>query len=233
MDKRRKTYKSQRMMQVSHENTPECLSQNSLHSSHIFPERHIYSWLINDRYRGENSGLENNNTCGPAGSRARQDIIFIDITMNYEEPISVLVNWLKSIGWEVQWYTTRNMVDAASLDEKAVTVSKKQIPRHQYYTLLHECAHVDLLAGPVENRRGEPYGYIDLWWGKVDERTLRHRVAVVIDEISAWEHGIKLAHRLGISVDLVKYRDFRNRNLKSYFNWALEKDDLEDLTGDE
>lgn len=216
-------------MQVSHENTPECLSQNSLHPTHLLPEVHTYTRNRLNRGAGVNSGLENNITGNPIGCRACQDTLFTNIKMNYDEPISVLVDWLKSIGWQIQWYTSRSMNDAASLDEKTVTVSRRQVPRHQYYTLLHECAHVDLLAGPPQTRAGEPYGYIELWWGKVDERTLRHRVAVVIDEIAAWEHGIKLAHQLGISVDLEKYRDFRNRNLKSYFGWAIDQEPEEDI----
>jgi len=147
--------------------------------------------------------------------------------INYNEPITVLTNWLKKLGWKVKWYTSGDYIDAASIPDRLVTISKRQIPRHQYYSLLHECAHVNLLGGPTDTRMGEPNGYLDLFYGNVNERTLRHRVAIVIDEISAWEHGIKLANQLGLGIDYQKYRDFRNRNLKSYFEWALERDDIE------
>jgi len=147
--------------------------------------------------------------------------------LSYDEPIRTLTAWLEERGWTVKWYTSGDHVDAASLPDRLVTVSKRQVPRHQYYSLLHEAAHVDLLTGPLETRTGEPNGYLDLWHGQVDERTLRHRAAVVIDEIQTWEHGTKLATMLGLGIDLVKYRDFRNRNLKSYFAWALEREDGE------
>ena len=103
-------------------------------------------------------------------------------------------------------------------------INARQIPRHQYYSLLHEAAHVDLLVGPLSIRQGEPYGYLDLWYGKVDIRTLRHRTAVVIDEIETWAHGLVLAKKLGLTIDATRYRDFRNKNLKSYFEWALTRD---------
>ena len=148
---------------------------------------------------------------------------------SYEESIRILTKWLASQGWKVKWYSSGDYVDAASLPDRLVTISKKQVPRHRYYSLLHECAHVDLLACPLESRSGETYGYLDLWYGKVDERTLRHRVAVVIDEIKTWEHGVKLAKKVGLGVDEIKYRDFRNRNLKSYFAWALEREEEEQL----
>tara|TARA_Y100001970_G_scaffold251455_1_gene324313 strand:- start:27185 stop:27826 length:642 start_codon:yes stop_codon:yes gene_type:complete len=150
--------------------------------------------------------------------------------LNYDKPIEVLTEWLGEMGWTVQWYSSGDHIDAATLATRLVTINKRQIPRHRYYSLLHECAHVDLLAGPPETRSGEPHGYLDLWYATVNERTLRHRVAVVIDEIKTWEHGIKLAHKLGLGVDKLKYMDFRNRNLKSYFEWALERDD-EDVDG--
>ena len=140
--------------------------------------------------------------------------------LDYAEQIGILENWLREKGWTVKWYSTGEHIDAAILYNRTVTISKRQIPRHRYYSLLHECAHVDLLAGPQETRRGEPGGYLDLWYGEVNERTLRHRVAVVFDEISAWERGITIASQLGLSVDLKLYRKFRDRNLKSYFEWA-------------
>lgn len=142
--------------------------------------------------------------------------------LEYSEKIRVLESWLHQRGWTLKWYTSGDYTDAAILEGRLVTVSRRQIPRHQYYSLLHECAHVDLLAGPPESRRGEPHGYLDLWYGDVNERTLRHRVAVVIDEITTWEHGIAIATSLQLSVDRDLYRKFRDRNLKSYFEWAID-----------
>lgn len=166
-----------------------------------------------------------NNSDSDDGNSPSCDLDEDGRNLSYDEPIRVLTDWLKKVGWSVKWYTTSDDIDAANLADRLVTISKRQIPRHRYYTLLHESAHVDLLAGPPESRRGEPHGYLDLWYESVNERTLRHRVAVVIDEIKTWEHGIKLAEKLGLSVDEKKYRDFRNRNLKSYFEWALDRDD--------
>lgn len=145
--------------------------------------------------------------------------------VSYDEPIAELTDWLRKKGWKVKWYTSQDHIDAASIDDRLVTVTKRQIPRHRYYSLLHECAHVDLLAGPTDTRQGEKWGYLDLFYSQVNERTLRHRVAVVIDEIHAWEHGLKLAEKLGLSIDTTRYRDFRNRNLKSYFCWAIDREE--------
>ena len=210
------------MMQIFLENTPECLSQNSLHPIfNLTP--YLYSYNSSMEFY---LGLESNNTNSDIGNSFDQNT-FSPSVVNYDEPISILVDWLETIGWRVKWYKSRGMNDEASVDDKVVTISLRQIPRHQYYSLLHECAHVDLLAGPPKTRRGEPHGYLDLWWGKVNERTLRHRTAVVIDEIAAWEHAIKLAKQLEISIDLEKYRDFRNRNLKTYFAWCLDREDID------
>lgn len=144
--------------------------------------------------------------------------------LDYDKPIEILTEWLAEMGWQVKWYSSGDYIDAASLPDRLITITRRQIPRHRYYSLLHECSHVELLAGPPESRRGEPHGYLDLWYSNVDERTLRHRVAVVMDEIAAWENGVRLAQRLGLGIDVQKYRDFRNRNLKSYFEWALERE---------
>ena len=143
----------------------------------------------------------------------------------FDESIKILECWLQEMGWKLQWYSSGDHIDAATLATRTVTLTKRQIPRHRYYSLLHECGHVQLLAGPPETRRGEPHGYLDLWYAQIDERTLRHRVAVVIDEVAAWDAGMKLAKRLGLGIDEQKYRDFRNRNLKSYFEWALDREE--------
>ena len=142
--------------------------------------------------------------------------------VDYSEKIRVLEDWLTHRGWKMKWYSSGDYTDSACLDDRTVTVTRRQIPRHRYYSLLHECAHVDLLGGPVETRSGEPHGYLDLWYGEVNERTLRHRVAVVIDEIATWQHALELAAKLGLSVDTKLYRKFRDRNLKSYFEWAID-----------
>jgi hypothetical protein len=141
----------------------------------------------------------------------------------FDIPIQAIVDWLEKQSWTVMWYASGDHVDAAILTDQLVTISTRQTHRHQYYSLLHEASHVDLLVGPLGSRQGEPYGYLDLWHGKVDTRTLRHRAAVVIDEIETWAHGLVLAKKLGLTVDIGRYRDFRNKNLKSYFEWAIER----------
>ncbi len=165
----------------------------------------------------ERSDSRNNN-----GGNANDGLIH-DGQIDYDKSIRTLVEWLGKKGWSVKWYTSNKHVDAALLSEQLITISKRQILRHRYYSLLHEASHVDLLTGPVDLRHGEPHGYLDLWYKGVNERTLRSRIAVVIDEIDAWAHGIILATHLDLTIDNVKYRDFRNRNLKSYFEWALER----------
>ena len=175
----------------------------------------------------ETIGLGRGDSSSDLGSGNGMDTPKSCRDIDYCESVKILTTWLREMGWKLHWYTSGDSTDAASLSDRTVTISKRQVPRHQYYSLLHECAHVDLLAGPQDTRRGEPYGYLDLFYSQVDERTLRHRVAVVIDEIAAWEHGLILAKRLGLGVDPAKYRDFRNRNLKSYFYWATGQDEDE------
>ena len=207
------------------DSTPLGVSLEPAHTN--FPASIVISGSCGE-VQEEAVGLErsdsSNDIRGSTSVDTAQDCGDID----YCESIKVLTEWLESAGWRVKWYTSGNYIDAASLPERLVTISKRQIPRHRFYSLLHECAHVELLAGPPTSRQGEPYGYLDLFYAEVDERTLRHRVAVVIDEIAAWERGLSLAKRLGLGVDLVKYRDFRNRNLKSYFYWATGEDDGKD-----
>ena len=177
-------------------------------------------WLGRDYY-----GLETRVTSSCFGGYARENTFLDGRSVNYDSQIQVLVDWLSTLGWRVVWYNGRDSNDEASLDDMQVSIGLKQCSRHQYYSLLHECGHVDLLAGPKETRRGEPHGYLDLWWGQCNPRTLRHRVAVVIDEIAAWQRGEELASRLGLGIDEDRYRDFRNRNLKSYFAWCVDPDD--------
>ena len=51
--------------------------------------------------------------------------------LSYDEPIRTLTAWLEERGWTVKWYTSGDHVDDASLPDRLVTVSKRQVPRHR------------------------------------------------------------------------------------------------------
>jgi hypothetical protein len=96
--------------------------------------------------------------------------------------------------------------------------AKIYLPKHasinnKLYTILHECGHHLVgLRGQLQ-RYGEGY---TIGYDKKHAKTLRYRVEVIDEELEAWHRGLLLAKRLGVYVDVEKYKLLRDRCIKRY-----------------
>lgn len=111
-----------------------------------------------------------------------------------------------------------------------VFLNANQSRESMLHTALHECGHV--LIRKARMRRG-PRGRTRCTGisaleehkgvGRYKRSTKRRQMAVMTEEIEAWERGLKLARRLGIKVNTKRFENARIRALMTYCRWCCKK----------
>lgn len=127
-----------------------------------------------------------------------------------------LINWAHRRGYRVEFMPKGGVFFSR---EKLITVSSRESPIEQLFTLLHECGH--LLIGP--RRKGERFG-MGYAAGAIPRHagTALHRVDIIDEEFEAWARGWKLGQRLGVVTDFDRERfDVRRvKCLMTYMKWG-------------
>ena len=87
-------------------------------------------------------------------------------------------------------------------------------------TLLHECGHVIVWLRRRRNKTKRVYGASFCEWmegkGRCRARTKREALAILQEEMAAWDLGEKLARRLKVRLSLTKFESERTRAVLSY-----------------
>lgn len=142
--------------------------------------------------------------------------------------ISKIVEWAEQRGYEV-YFKPDDCGGLWNAFNKKIRINSRACHREQLHLALHECGHylVDAHAGESYDDRYR-WGYkrvsdsTDPVYHKLRTKFI-HRVDVVSEETEAWYRGLKLAQRLGISINRDAFDKTRARALKSYYLWALSQ----------
>ena len=111
-------------------------------------------------------------------------------------------------------------------EEKVLEVSYRSYPESQLYTLLHEAGH-HLVWSTAPKLYKEKY---ERGYQRVEEsdRTPQHKIDAIAEELEAWYRGWKLAKRLHLGLDKKRYTSCRDKNIRTYFRWALDQFEYSD-----
>lgn len=106
-----------------------------------------------------------------------------------------------------------------SSNTRTIYINGQQSVEKQLYVLLHECGHllIDDRSESTEFRFKN--GYYSEEQGI--KRKFIYRCTVLEEEFEAWHRGRKLATKLGIEIDDVRFSTLKAKFLKSYMKWAL------------
>lgn len=100
-----------------------------------------------------------------------------------------------------------------------IVISSRLSPLKQVAYLLHESGHHLIFKSDESARYAMGYAAE----GQHVKKTLRHRFAVLDEELEAWWRGWKLAERLGLSITLDEYETVKVECVKTYVKWAAGK----------
>jgi hypothetical protein len=126
--------------------------------------------------------------------------------------LKLLVDWCATKGVTVDF--SRRINGVYDSEAKSITISCRAAPLRQAIYLSHECGHH--LVGP-DDRYSHGYERAE---DPAVNRTFKHKMACLEEEIEAWNRGRKLLQRLGASVPVEKFESVRLECLRSYVKWA-------------
>lgn len=126
-----------------------------------------------------------------------------------------LVTWCRERGIDVAF--TRREAGIYVPWNKRIRISGRLAPEKQVFFLLHECGHYLIGTKEKHERFGMGYSQDD----PDVKRTFHHRCDIIDEEYEAWHRGLRLAARLGLTVDKERFDLTRTQMLRTYFVWAL------------
>jgi len=126
-------------------------------------------------------------------------------------------------GWGYDVVLEPGAVDHVELGgSRTITVNSSTHPETRLYTLLHEAGHIIIRRQWKRFSQAHPR-YLSHPEVTVDprhERSKAYRVGLIHEELEAWAQGLKLAQRLGLFVDPVKFDSDKNEAILSYIEWV-------------
>src|ERR1017187_8187833 len=130
--------------------------------------------------------------------------------------IAKIEKWLNKNGWTLNW----SQKSEADSDGNVVNIHPLLGRKYKLYTLLHETGHVIVYKDNfLKNFKDVNIG------DNVDERhskSLIFRYKKIIEEISAWESGYKLALQLKIRISKRAYDKYAATCVHSYIRCVAD-----------
>ena len=129
-----------------------------------------------------------------------------------------VVAWCRTRGVSVLFGRKQNGV--YDTGTKTIVISASARPLRQVIYLLHECGHH--LIGDEDHHGRFNAGY-PMASDPAAERSFKHRLACLEEEMEAWHRGWKLAMRLSLATTREQYDEIREECLRTYVGWAAGK----------
>lgn len=130
------------------------------------------------------------------------------------EGIKRVVTWAKKRGFKVDFRPCGGEYGLCFYDNREIIVDPRLSLETQLYVLLHECGHA-LIDSGQHLRLTWPRGY-DAAENGYSDKGYRHMLAIVVEEIEAWNRGKKLASRLKLDLNEKAFELIRDKLLKSH-----------------
>lgn len=132
--------------------------------------------------------------------------------------IDKLVDWCASKGISV--FFKKLIGGVYDYQNKSILICSSSRPEKQLMYLLHECGHHLINSDEHHERFGMGY---PLMSHPGVNRTFKHKVACIEEEIEAWHRGWKLAKRLKLPIRKEEFDSLKLACLKTYLEWSVSK----------
>jgi len=134
------------------------------------------------------------------------------------QDINKIASFLANRGWNVFFEKGGEEGIVPALRSVTVDTSKKRST--QLNSILHEAGHAVMFADPEYTEKYKD-GYLRVTTKK-STRTLRHKMEVLREEMTAWDRAELIVDLLDVKIDIQRFRDDRNRSLKTYVEWVAK-----------
>lgn len=130
-----------------------------------------------------------------------------------------LVDWCTSKGLSVV-FKSKLTGGVYDYNNKLIAISSAARPEKQLMYLLHECGHFLINSQEHHDRFGMGYPLMD--YPEVN-KSFRHKVACVEEEIEAWHRGWKLGKRLKLLLRKDAFDNLKLECLRTYLKWSVSR----------
>jgi len=130
----------------------------------------------------------------------------------------MITAWAATKGYKVfgKWE-----IDAFYDKDKEIVYSlSTKNPKHQMYSLLHECGHALAFESKGYKDRFPTMAKRRFKTAKVNPRTNTFKVESILEEHDAWNRGLALSQRLGININKEDYNNYASRYVMTYVRRA-------------
>ena len=127
--------------------------------------------------------------------------------------------WLKKRDVVLKWITSNREQVIFNPKGIEVFIDKRANYQVRLATLLHECGHVDCYLERCKNKRKNIDGLSHSEYFSLSGRMKKYRIrtlAILQDEIAAWDRGEKLARNLKIRFSRKIFERERSMSLWTY-----------------
>lgn len=131
--------------------------------------------------------------------------VALSLTPRSKPVLQRVLDWCADRGIAVEFGAHRDSYEIAT---RTIYIRAGQSPFCTLTGLLHECGHA--LLDRTRAQRW-PHGY-----ASPRPRGLKHSIEVLLEECEAWHRGERLAQRLGVKLDVRRYRRMRDACLADY-----------------
>ena len=135
-------------------------------------------------------------------------------------------SWIKKKGFK--FISSPGLTDAVMFGVDCVFINSQPCRDSKIATMLHECGHILIRearqradeAGSITPVVGVTQREFESGTGRYTHKSKRKSVAVVTEEIEAWERGWNLGRRLKVRMSRKKYENTRIKALMTYMRWC-------------
>ena len=136
--------------------------------------------------------------------------------------------WLKRKGFKIRFRPGSS--DEVNWKPKFVQINSRTTKTTQVAVCLHECGHVLINESRLKQSKqkkqrkiaGASYQEDEMSKGRMSRNTYTRKIAIITEEIEAWERGWNLSKRLGLKISRKKYENVRIKALMTYVNWVAK-----------
>ena len=156
-----------------------------------------------------------------------------------ESPENKLVKYASKLGFQVTYTpeaatsqvlltTKENTNFPLNVPLEIIIKTNRKFPEHEIYDFLHELGHYNLCKNWKKYSKEYPlihkadYEYYENGVTKY-RRRVGYYAEMMKDECDAWNEGLKIARKLGIKVNLSKYRKYSAESLAHYVRFYGRK----------
>lgn len=136
------------------------------------------------------------------------------------DAVYFIEGWLSNHGWLLKW--TRGDDDHADFTDRCIVINARRTPSSQVYGMLHEIGHVILSSQSDYETRFTDSAALKRRRERSRE-PLKVKMQTLGEEWEAWAIGEQFARDAGFEIDFKGYQSARDRDLKSYVSWVVER----------